>query len=124
MGMLLLLMSGVVIHRKIIREFFTFRPHKSTQRATLDLHNLTGVVALPFHFLISLSGLIIFFAIYFPPVIERIYPGNQAAFSPEAFGNYNRQASTEPATLSSLPAMRDRGRQTVGDAPHMLRQWH
>lgn len=74
MGMLLLLVSGVVIHRKIIREFFTFRPHKSTQRATLDLHNLTGVVALPFHFLISLSGLIIFFAIYFPTVIERIYP--------------------------------------------------
>jgi len=124
MGMLLLLMSGVVIHRKIIREFFTFRPHKSTQRATLDLHNLTGVVALPFHFLISLSGLIIFFAIYFPTVIERIYPGNPAAFSTEAFGNYTRQASTEPATLASLDAMRDRARGAWGDEPYMLRVWH
>lgn len=124
MGMLLLLVSGVVIHRKIIREFFTFRPHKSTQRATLDLHNLTGVVALPFHFLISLSGLIIFFAIYFPTVIERIYPGNSAAFSTEAFGNYTRQPSAEPATLASLDAMRDRAREAWGDEPYMLRVWH
>ncbi len=124
MGMLLLLVSGVLIHRKIIREFFTFRPHKSTQRATLDLHNLTGVVALPFHFLISLSGLIIFFAIYFPMVIERIYPGNSAAFSTEAFGNYTRQPSAEPATLASLDAMRDRAREAWGDEPYMLRVWH
>ena len=124
MGMLLLLVSGVVIHRKIIREFFTFRPHKSTQRATLDLHNLTGVVALPFHFLISLSGLIIFFAIYFPTVIERIYPGNSAAFSTEAFGNYTRQPSAEPATLASLDAMRDRAREAWSDEPYMLRVWH
>ncbi|RRV71501.1 PepSY domain-containing protein [Stutzerimonas stutzeri] len=124
MGMLLLLVSGVVIHRKIIREFFTFRPHKSTQRATLDLHNLTGVVALPFHFLISLSGLIIFFAIYFPTVIERIYPGNSAAFSTEVFGNYTRRPSAEPATLASLDAMLDRAREAWGDEPYMLRVWH
>ena len=124
MGMLVLLVSGVVIHRKLIREFFTFRPHKSTQRATLDLHNLTGIVALPFHFLISLSGLIIFFAIYFPTVIERIYPANPGAFSTEAFGNYTRSATGEPATLASLDAMHDRARSAWGDKPYMLRVWH
>ena len=64
--MLAALVSGVVIHRKIFREFFTFRPKKQTQRSVLDLHNLTGVVALPFHFMFALSGLIIFAAIYFP----------------------------------------------------------
>lgn len=64
--MLAALVSGVVMHRKIFRELFTFRPNKQTQRSTLDLHNLTGVVALPFHFMFALSGLIIFAYIYLP----------------------------------------------------------
>lgn len=64
--MLAALVSGVVIHRKLFRELFTFRPSKNTQRSTLDLHNLTGVVALPFHFMFALTGLIIFAGIYFP----------------------------------------------------------
>lgn len=57
--MLAALVSGVVMHRKIFRELFTFRPGKHTRRSMLDLHNLTGVVALPFHFIFALSGLTI-----------------------------------------------------------------
>jgi uncharacterized iron-regulated membrane protein len=64
--MLAALVTGVIIHRKIFREFFTFRPEKRVQRSTLDLHNMTGVVALPFHFFFALSGLIIFAGIYLP----------------------------------------------------------
>jgi uncharacterized iron-regulated membrane protein len=64
--MLAALISGIVIHRKLFRELFTFRPEKNTQRSSLDLHNLTGVVALPFHFMFPLTGLIIFAGIYFP----------------------------------------------------------
>ncbi len=64
--MLVALVSGVVMHRKLFRELFTFRPHKRTQRSVLDLHNLTGVVALPFHFFFAFTGLVIFAGIYFP----------------------------------------------------------
>ena len=64
--MLVLLLSGVVIHKKLLREFFTFRPQKRGQRSTLDLHNLTGVVALPFHVMFPLTGLIIFGSVFFP----------------------------------------------------------
>ncbi|WP_416763282.1 PepSY-associated TM helix domain-containing protein [Roseateles sp. So40a] len=64
--MLAALVSGVVMHRKIFREFFTFRRHKTVQRGALDLHNLTGVVALPFHFFFAFTGLVIFAGIYFP----------------------------------------------------------
>lgn len=66
--MLVALVSGVVMHRKIFRELFTFRPKKHTQRSALDLHNLTGVVALPFHFIFAFSGLVIFGATYYFPV--------------------------------------------------------
>lgn len=66
-SMLVALVSGVIMHRKIFREFFTFRPWKRTQRSALDLHNLTGVVALPFHFFFALTGLVIFAGtLYFP----------------------------------------------------------
>lgn len=64
--MLAALVSGVVMHRKIFRELFTFRPQKHTQRSTLDLHNLTGVAALPFHFFFAFTGLVIFAGIYLP----------------------------------------------------------
>lgn len=64
--MLAALVSGVVMHRKIFRELFTFRPKKHVQRSTLDLHNLTGVVALPFHFFFAFTGLVIFAGIYLP----------------------------------------------------------
>nr|WP_306815391.1 PepSY-associated TM helix domain-containing protein [Limnobacter parvus] len=64
--MLVALVTGVIMHRKFFREFFTFRPWKRTQRATLDLHNLTGVVALPFHFFFAFTGLVIFAGIYLP----------------------------------------------------------
>ncbi|MGB3070234.1 MAG: PepSY-associated TM helix domain-containing protein [Ottowia sp.] len=72
--MLVALVSGVVMHRKIFREFFTFRPKKATQRSALDLHNMTGVLALPFHFFFAFTGLVIFAGIYFPVSHTQLEP--------------------------------------------------
>ena len=72
--MLAALVSGVVMHRKIFREFFTFRPKKATQRSTLDLHNMTGVLALPFHFFFAFTGLVIFAGFYFPVSHTQLNP--------------------------------------------------
>ncbi|MFT3811941.1 MAG: PepSY-associated TM helix domain-containing protein [Acidovorax sp.] len=77
MGMLCLLVSGIVIHRKIFAEFFTFRLFRSFGRANLDVHNVTGVVLLPFAIIITLSGVMIEHLIYFPQA-----PG--AVFRPAA----------------------------------------
>lgn len=72
--MLAALVSGVVMHRKLFRELFTFRPDRHTRRSVLDLHNLTGVVALPFHFVFALSGLTIFAGIYLPVSTTMLEP--------------------------------------------------
>lgn len=96
--MLAALVSGVVMHRKILREFFTFRPNKQLQRSTLDLHNLTGVVALPFHFMFALSGLIIFAGIYFPVSETMLAP--QA----EAFEQAESTRTGLPLTPAGVPA--------------------
>ena len=49
--MLVAIISGVITHKKIFKDFFTFRPGKG-QRSWLDAHNATAVFALPFHIMI------------------------------------------------------------------------
>ncbi|MBN9421887.1 MAG: hypothetical protein BGO63_15555 [Candidatus Accumulibacter sp. 66-26] len=59
MLMLLALITGVIVHKKIFADFFTFRPAKG-QRSWLDAHNVLGVLALPFFLMITYSGLLFF----------------------------------------------------------------
>jgi len=105
MAMLALLVSGVVIHRKIFVNFFTFRFERKLPRSSLDLHNLTGVLGLPFHFVITLSGLIIFYTIYFPGVIDAVYEGDPATHQRETRGSFERAPAERPGSVSSLDAM-------------------
>ena len=86
MGMLILIISGLFIHRKIFQEFFTFRPKTRTRRASLDFHNLTAMVGLPLHFLLPLSGLVIFATVYFPWPISVPYEGNLRAYNAQIEG--------------------------------------
>lgn len=79
MAMLVALVSGIVVHKKIFTDFFTFRPGKG-QRSWLDGHNALGVLALPFLFMITYTGLIIFWATYMPAGILTRYAGDQDAF--------------------------------------------
>ncbi|GGB99328.1 iron uptake protein [Oxalicibacterium flavum] len=128
MAMLVLLVSGVIIHKKIFADFFLFRPKKYLQRASLDLHNLTGVLGLPFHFLITLSGLIIFVQIYFPQAYEGAYGTGkqaQAAFQIEAIGRYTRPRLEQPGQLASLDAMvAEAERLWPGGKATFVRVWH
>jgi uncharacterized iron-regulated membrane protein len=104
--MLAALVSGVVMHRKIFRELFTFRPKKHSQRSTLDLHNLTGVVALPFHFIFALSGLTIFASIYLPLSSTMLQPlaMQHASAEAQAKGLAFKPAGV-PAPLASVDTM-------------------
>lgn len=105
MTMLVLLTSGVIIHRKLFQDFFRFRPTKQLPRASLDLHNLTGVLALPFHFAIALSGLLIFWTIYFPWPATLPFAGDRAAMMAQAYGNIKRPTAGQPARLTELDAV-------------------
>ena len=125
MATLVLLVSGVVIHRKIFMDFFTFRPDRKLPRSSLDLHNLTGVLALPFHFVMALSGLIIFFSIYFPSVVSSVYGGDRAAFNRDAFGSFQREAAGAPGSLAPLDRMAaEATRIWGGEPPYFVRVWH
>lgn len=128
MAMLILLASGVIIHKKIFIQFFTFRPQKVLQRSSLDLHNLTGVLGLPFHVAITLSGLLIFITMYFPLAHRGSYGDGKAAkaaFTAEAYGKYTRPRTGMPGTLGSIDAMAARAeREWAGGRPYFVRVWH
>jgi len=72
MLMLISLITGVIIHKKIFIEFFTFRSKKGL-RAWLDIHNIFSVLPLPFHLMITYSGLLLLMGISMSTVIDTTY---------------------------------------------------
>ncbi len=84
MFMLVAIITGIVTHRRIFADFFTFRPRKG-QRSWLDAHNATAVLALPFHLMITYTGLVTLMLMYMPWGPQVTYKGDQQAFTAEVF---------------------------------------
>ena len=78
--MLLALVSGVVVHKRIFKDFFTFRPGKG-QRSWLDAHNLSAVLTLPFLFMIGYTGLTFFYSSYLPWPVHAAYGDADDAYA-------------------------------------------
>lgn len=72
MMMLVAIVSGIITHKKIFKDFFTFRSGKG-QRSWLDAHNATAVFALPFHIMITFSGLLLLLFTIMPWGVNQIY---------------------------------------------------
>ncbi|WP_425408161.1 PepSY-associated TM helix domain-containing protein [Hyphococcus sp.] len=106
--MMVLLVTGVVIHRKIFVDFFTFRPKKKIRRSSLDLHNVTGVVFLPFHFLICLSGFAIFAGWYASipfEVVRGFSESNRVVelfYAADDYAYYRRESAGAPAKMADI----------------------
>ncbi|RJG55900.1 PepSY domain-containing protein [Sphingobium terrigena] len=73
LAMLVTLLSGVVTHKKIFADFFLLRLGKG-QRSWLDTHNVTGVLALPFHLMITYTGLATLLFMAMPWAISANFP--------------------------------------------------
>jgi uncharacterized iron-regulated membrane protein len=84
MFMLVAIITGIVTHRRIFADFFTFRPKKG-QRSWLDAHNATAVLALPYHLMITYTGLVTLMLMYMPFGPQVTYKGDQQAFTAEVF---------------------------------------
>ncbi|MGZ7455520.1 PepSY-associated TM helix domain-containing protein [Pseudomonas sp. Ma2-10] len=113
MVMFVALISGIITHKKIFKDFFTFRPRKG-QRSWLDGHNAVGVLVLPFHLMITYSSLVIFMSMVMPASILAAYKGDVEAFYDEVF------------TASSSPEMAGKPGQLIPLAPLLERateQW-
>lgn len=105
MFMFVALITGVIVHKKIFADFFTFRRGKG-QRSWLDAHNVVSVVTLPFQFMITWSGLIFMMFIYMPLIVAAWYgtgKTNHQTFLDDVFkAPAQMKASGTPAPLVNL----------------------
>ena len=133
MVMLVLLVSGIIIHKKILVDFFTFRPTRKLTRSSLDLHNITGVMGLPFHFAITISGVILFQSYYAAPVIDRTYGGGSFSYPPPTA--YNRAVAgagewirapigKSPQSVSSVDSMLEQTKMIWSGLPFRVRAYN
>ena len=86
MFMLVAIITGVITHKKIFKDFFTFRPRKG-QRSWLDFHNISAVMALPYHLMITYTGIVTLMVMYLPLTIKAAYPQGPEQFYTESFSD-------------------------------------
>lgn len=72
------MITGIIVHRNIFRDFFTFRTGKG-QRSWLDGHNVLSVTSLPFHLIVTYSGLLFFVYQFMPAAPHLVYDDDQGA---------------------------------------------
>jgi uncharacterized iron-regulated membrane protein len=135
---LVAIVSGLVIHRKIFADFFTFRPGAG-QRSWLDAHNLTSVIALPFIVMIVYSGLVFVMEDYITGAVKVLYGSDRQARGGEIFPFFDRpRPEYRPAAMLPISGFlpdvhRHWGAETTprrvivfnpGDASAQVQFWH
>lgn len=117
--MFIALLTGLVIHRRLLADFFTFRAGKG-QRSWLDMHNLSSVISLPFQLMITYSGLLFMMFVYLPLLIAMWYgPGQdgRSAFFRDAFNRPEiPSAAGETAPVAPLAAVYAESASLLGEA--------
>jgi uncharacterized iron-regulated membrane protein len=117
MFMLVSIISGVITHKRIFKDLFTFRPNKG-QRSWLDAHNATAVLALPFHLMITYTGLVTLMFMYMPGAAQVVYKGEREQFNEEVFPSAGKPAKTPgaAAVMAPLRPMLDQAERHWGGA--------
>ncbi|MEM9690488.1 MAG: PepSY-associated TM helix domain-containing protein [Pseudomonadota bacterium] len=108
--MFVAMISGIVVHKKIFKDFFTFRPAKG-QRSWLDMHNLLSVSSLPFLLMITYSGLIFVVTVWMPGIALGSYGFDVQKAQTElqaAIGAPAAERSGDNAPLADLGPVIDR----------------
>ncbi|WP_151806974.1 PepSY-associated TM helix domain-containing protein [Acinetobacter bereziniae] len=119
MLMFVAIISGIITHKKIFKDFFTFRSGKG-QRSWLDAHNATAVFALPFHIMITFSGLLLLMFMFMPWGINQVYEDRQEFFQEMRGGvqqnnTRNRTIENRNGTANTAQGQSGQAQQTAGN---------
>lgn len=104
MFMFVAIITGVIIHKRIFKDIFLFRPKKGV-RSWMDLHILPAVAALPFHIMITYSGLLLFMRLMMPWGMDAAYENDFRAYRADI-----NQLQT-PQTQAEKPVKKERSDQ-------------
>lgn len=102
MFLLVAIITGVITHKKIFKDFFTFRKDKGL-RSWLDFHNVSAVMALPYHAMITYTGIVTLMFMYLPWGVNVAYPKDEDAFFSEAFARLADIDTPSEGRAAALP---------------------
>ncbi|WP_234418202.1 PepSY-associated TM helix domain-containing protein [Aquimarina aquimarini] len=72
------IVTGVIVHwKKIISNFYVFRPWAKLKTVWADAHTTLGVIGLPFQFMYALTGAMFCLYILTKQPLEALFPENQ-----------------------------------------------
>ncbi len=113
MTMLVAILSGIVTHKKIFKDFFTLRRAKG-QRSWLDGHNAAAVIGLPFHLMITYTGLVTLMAMLMPWATVANYTDPATLFAVTFPQAPDAIRTGRPAPLVDLAAILEDGEHRLG----------
>lgn len=93
--------TGLVIHRKILKELFIFRPFRSLRLLLTDSHKAVGVWGLLFHSMIGFTGAFLGLAsiLLLPAAALVTFQGDQEKLIETYFPSREPTLSHQPATM-------------------------
>jgi hypothetical protein len=108
---LVLIFTGIVIQLKnLVKHFFLYRKDKSTRYKMKDLHNVIGVISLPYGLIYAITGLMLNLSIIAQiPTVLILYDGNlDAAFKDTGFINITTKPADKPYAMPDLKELINR----------------
>lgn len=114
---MVLVFTGIVIRLKnLIKHFFMYRKDRNTRNKMNDLHNVVGVISLPYGLMYALTGLMFNLLILLQvPSALVLYQGDIPALSKDAgFINFNEELTGNPLAMPDLNALLSKQRVATG----------
>lgn len=113
LSMLVAILTGLVTHKKIFKDFFTLRRRKG-QRSWLDGHNATAVLGLPFHLMITYTGLVTLASLFVPWALNANFPDEYGLYGVVNPGLAAVERTERPAQVADLSAIVRDAEQRLG----------
>lgn len=120
LAMMIASVTGLIVHRHLLRELFTIRRGKSLLAAR-DTHVVAASWNLPFAFLLAFTGSFFSFAsaVGLPAMAMVVFAGDQERAIEQVFGAPPASDDT-PAPLADLDQIISHATQQAGAAPNFL----
>lgn len=117
LSMMVAAISGLLIHRHLLRDIFTLRRRKATLVSSRDEHSVAATWGLPFAFLLAFTGTFFSFAISLGlPMITMVAFGGDQAKMLKTFTGAPAIVDNRPAETSNLDAILYGARARTGAA--------
>jgi len=123
--MLLSAATGILVHRKPLRQAFTLRTRRSRLLAYTDWHKIMGLWGLPFHLVIAYTGALLGLAgVLVAATGASAFGGDRAAAQAAFQGNIPEAAGVAAPTTGLDALVADATARYRGTTPERVIVWH